>query len=182
MDKNQDNAIAAEPRLEPGKDPIIRLNCLDLASRQFHDSGDPKAVVAAANLFLNFVGGQSDRPPLMARQAQIDAIARMAHEVNRAYCQALGDNTQPHWEDAPDWQRASARMGVELHLSGDFGPEASHESWMRQKLEDGWLFGPEKSEKAKTHPCIVPFAILSREQQAKDFLFRGVVHAMKGGA
>ena len=27
-------------------------------------------------------------------------IARVCHEVNRAYCQAIGDNSQPTWEDA----------------------------------------------------------------------------------
>ncbi|HEY6019949.1 MAG TPA: RyR domain-containing protein [Candidatus Paceibacterota bacterium] len=108
-----------------------------------------------------------------------DQIARVAHEVNRAYCEALGDASQPTWEDAPEWQRASARMGVDLHLSGDFGPEASHVSWMKQKLEDGWVYGEVKDPVAKTHPCIVPFEQLQREQQAKDFLFRGVVHALR---
>lgn len=108
-----------------------------------------------------------------------DRIARVCHEVNRAYCQALGDDSQPSWEDAPAWQRESARMGVDLHLSGDFGPEVSHISWMKQKVDDGWVYGPTKDPELKQHPCIVPFDQLPREQQAKDFIFRGVVHAMK---
>lgn len=29
-------------------------------------------------------------------------IAQVCHEVNRAYCQALGDDSQPAWDDAPD--------------------------------------------------------------------------------
>lgn len=58
--------------------------------------------------------------------SKVDHIARVAHEVNCAYCQALGDDSQPAWEDAPAWQRESARMGTKLHLKGDFGPEASH--------------------------------------------------------
>ena len=29
------------------------------------------------------------------------------------------------------------------------------------------------------HPCIVPFDALSIEQQAKDYIFRGVVHELK---
>ena len=110
-----------------------------------------------------------------------EEIARACHEVNRAYCQALGDTSQPAWEDAPEWQRASARLGVELHMSGDHGPEASHESWMKQKLEEGWKYGPVKDPERKEHHCIVPFDQLPREQQAKDFLFRAVVHAMKHG-
>lgn len=108
-------------------------------------------------------------------------IARVCHEVNRAYCQALGDDSQPEWDRAPEWQRESAMKGVELHLSGDHhGPEASHESWMREKVATGWTFGNEKNAEAKTHPCLVPFRLLTREQQAKDFIFRGVVHALKG--
>jgi RyR domain len=111
--------------------------------------------------------------------AKIDFVARVCHEVNRAYCAALGDLSQPTWEDAPAWQRESARMGVDLHLSGDFGPEASHISWMRQKLDDGWKYGPEKDAEKKEHPCIVNFVDLPREQQAKDFIFRAVVHALR---
>lgn len=109
-----------------------------------------------------------------------EKIARVAHEVNRAYCQALGDMSQPAWEDAPEWQRASARMGVDLHTMGDFGPEASHISWMQQKLDEGWKCGAFKDPANKLHPCIVPFDRLPREQQAKDFIFRAVVHALRG--
>ena len=114
-------------------------------------------------------------------QINKEEIARTCHEVNRAYCQALGDMSQPAWEDAPEWQRASARLGVELHVSGDHGPEASHESWMEQKLEGGWKYGPVKDPERKEHHCIVPFDQLPREQQAKDFLFRAVVHSLKDG-
>jgi hypothetical protein len=114
-------------------------------------------------------------------QTTKEEIARVCHEVNRAYCQALGDMSQPAWEDAPAWQRESALLGVEFHLSGDRGPEASHESWAAQKIADGWKYGPVKNPEAKEHPCLVPFDRLPPEQQAKDFLFRAVVHAMKHG-
>ena len=110
--------------------------------------------------------------------ASMDQIARVAHEVNRAYCQAIGDHSQPDWGGAPEWQRASARKGVDLHTMGDFGPEASHVSWMQQKLDEGWAYGPVKDQEAKQHPCMIPFGELPREQQAKDYLFRGVVHAV----
>lgn len=132
-----------------------------------------------------FVRTALDMPPSMlleqvTAEHPLDRIARVCHEVNRAYCAALGDTSQPTWEDAPAWQRESARMGVDLHTMGDFGPEASHISWMNQKLADGWVYGPVKDPEAKQHPCLVPFAELSREQQAKDYLFRGVVHALRG--
>jgi len=108
-----------------------------------------------------------------------EQIARVCHEVNRAYCEALGDMSQPAWKDAPQWQRDSAMMGVKLHSDNNVGPEASHESWMAQKVSEGWVYGPTKDPKAKTHHCIVPFDTLPREQQAKDFIFRAVVHALR---
>lgn len=108
-----------------------------------------------------------------------EQIARVAHEVNRAYCEALGDTSQVKWEDAPQWQRDSALLGVRLHAENpDAGPQASHESWMAQKVSDGWTYGPTKNPDIKEHPCLVPFDQLPREQQAKDFIFRGVVHAL----
>ncbi|HXE51230.1 MAG TPA: RyR domain-containing protein [Ramlibacter sp.] len=110
-------------------------------------------------------------------------IARMAHEVNRAYCEALGDHSQKPWEDAPDWQRASALKGVDFHLANPSAtPAASHESWLQEKAAAGWKWGPEKDEAAKTHPCFMPYTDLPIDQRAKDFLFRGVVRAMSGDA
>lgn len=59
-------------------------------------------------------------------------------------------------------------------------PQASHESWMDQKIADGWIYGKVKNQNLvrPTHPCIVPFDQLPREQQAKDYIFRAVVHAL----
>ncbi|TJZ62546.1 RyR domain-containing protein [Chitiniphilus eburneus] len=108
-----------------------------------------------------------------------EQIARVAHEVNRAYCASLGDHTQPDWAHAPDWQQASALAGVEIHLTNpDATPEQSHESWLAQKLAEGWIYGEVKDAELKLHPCCRPYAELPQEQRAKDFLFRAVVHAM----
>lgn len=109
-----------------------------------------------------------------------DKIARVCYEVNRAYCQALGDNSQPPWDDAPEWQRKSVISGVNFHLGHpEAGPEASHNSWLAEKERDGWIFGETRDAEEKTHPCIVPFEQLPVEQQAKDFIFRAIVHAIK---
>ena len=108
-----------------------------------------------------------------------EQIARIAHEANRAYCEALGDHTQVPWENAPNWQKESAMDGVGFHLANpDAGVEWSHENWMQQKLGDGWRYGPVKDPDNKLHPCIKPFQHLPPEQQAKNYIFRGVVHAL----
>ena len=107
-------------------------------------------------------------------------IARVCHEVNRAYCLALGDETQFAWEDAPQWQRDSALAGVRLHLDHpETGPQASHEAWMHQKLYEGWSWGAEKDTVAKRYPCLVLYEDLPPEQRAKDFIFCGIVRALR---
>lgn len=106
-------------------------------------------------------------------------IAKTCHEANRAYCQAMGDDSQPSWEEAPDWQVKSAINGVAFHIvNKSAGPEASHNSWMTEKQADGWVYGEVKDPEAKTHPCMVPFDQLPKEQQAKDYIFRSIVHAL----
>lgn len=62
----------------------------------------------------------------------IEACARAAHEANRAYCIAIGDASQVAWDDAPEWQRSSARNGVVGALNGNT-PEQSHEGWLAEK-------------------------------------------------
>lgn len=114
---------------------------------------------------------------------RVEDIARIAHEVNRAYCEAIGDDSQPTWDDAPEWQRASAIAGVEFHHANpEAGPSASHESWLGEKERTGWRYGAVKDAEAKTHPCMVPFVMLPPEQRAKDYIFRAVVHACAGNA
>lgn len=111
---------------------------------------------------------------------KIEEIARVAHEVNRAYCQSLGDLSQVAWEDAPDWQRTSAINGVKHHIEHpDTTPEGSHEKWLEEKRATGWKYGPVKDAEKKEHPCFVPFADLSASDKSKDFLFRAIVRLLK---
>jgi hypothetical protein len=109
-----------------------------------------------------------------------EQIARVCHEVNRAYCISQGDLSQPKWEDAPEWQRTSAVKGVEFTRAH---PEAkssdSHDSWLAEKRADGWKYGPVKNPEAKEHPCFVPYDDLPKEQKAKDYIFQAVVRALQ---
>lgn len=108
-----------------------------------------------------------------------EQIAKVCHEVNRAYCASLGDSSQAPWDSAPEWQRQSAIKGVMHRLAHpDSTPADSHESWLAEKKAAGWKFGPVKDPEKKEHPCFVPYAELPKEQQAKDFLFLAVVRAL----
>ena len=113
----------------------------------------------------------------------IEHTAKVCHEANRAYCQTIGDDSQPNWEDAPQWQKDSALQGVAFHVGAlesgsEPAPSASHESWLTQKREGGWKYGPVKDAAKKEHPCFVPYDELPIEQRLKDYIFAAIVKAV----
>jgi hypothetical protein len=111
---------------------------------------------------------------------KVEKISKVCHETNRAFCESIGDNTQPTWENAEDWQIKATINGVMFHLENhDAKPDHSHNDWVRTKVEDGWVYGEIKDPVKKTHPCIVKFSKLPIEQQIKDFLFKSVVDSMR---
>jgi hypothetical protein len=110
----------------------------------------------------------------------INDIAELCHEVNRIYCESHGDMSQLPWDQAPDWQKKSAINGVLFHAQNpDAGPAHSHENWLKEKLADGWVWGPVKDVEAKQHPCCVPYDELPAQQRYKDHLFTLIVRTCR---
>ena len=108
----------------------------------------------------------------------VDAIAEACHEANRLYCVSIGDESQPTWADAPEWQKQSAIKGVQFVLDNPEAPlSAQHESWLAEKEAQGWKYGPVKDEELKEHPCFLPYDELPEEQKLKDQLFRDTVNS-----
>jgi len=105
--------------------------------------------------------------------------AQVAHETNRVWCEVNGDFSQPKWADAPAWQKESAVNGMIFHSQNpDADDSASHDSWSKEKIDNGWEWGEVKDPNSNppTHPCLVPFEELPIEQQIKDGLFRSIAH------
>ena len=116
----------------------------------------------------------------VGRFIQMDevAIARLCHEVNRGYCEGIGDHSQVPWEQAPESVRQSAIKGVRYALKHpEATPESQHQVWMDDKIKEGFVYGPEKDLEKKTHHCLVPYGELPEAQRVKDYLFLAVVRA-----
>lgn len=112
----------------------------------------------------------------------IEEIARVCHEANRAICEAAGDHSQKPWDQADQWQRDSAVKGVEyLWSNPDATPEQQHEAWCEDKRRYGWAYGPYKDLNTKTHPCLVPYGELSFEQKVKDYVFQAIARELLKG-
>ena len=111
------------------------------------------------------------------------AAARIAHEVNRAYCELAGDHTQEPWDEMTEWKRNSTLIGVDMFLA-DIAttPEQLHESWLANHVAEGWVYGETKDPEKKTHPCLVPYDELPITQRLKDIMFSAVVRGVATSA
>lgn len=109
---------------------------------------------------------------------KVQDIAKICHEANRAYCETLGDWSQPRWDSTPIWQWQSAIRGVKFIMANpNASPSASHDSWLAEKQATGWVYGPVKDPEKKTHPGCVPYEQLPIEQRRKDYVFGAIVRA-----
>lgn len=112
---------------------------------------------------------------------KLESVARITHEANRALQIETGDPAvSPGWDEAPEWQRASAIEGVQKAIDGAT-PEQLHESWCEFKRADGWKFGSTKDADAKTHPCLIDYNLLPTDQKLKDDVFSAIVAALTKG-
>lgn len=46
--------------------------------------------------------------------------------------------------------------------------EHIHKTWMASRLAEGWVAGPERSDRLKTHPCLVAYEKLTETEKAYD--------------
>lgn len=74
---------------------------------------------------------------------------------------------------APAWApRPLATDG--LALPADLAPaleriaEDVHDRWAAKRLAEGWTWGPERDDRARHHPSLVPYGELSEEEKDYD--------------
>lgn len=43
-----------------------------------------------------------------------------------------------------------------------------HEVWAKSRIDQGWTYGPERSDILKQHPCLIPYEDLPEIEKAYD--------------
>lgn len=46
--------------------------------------------------------------------------------------------------------------------------ENVHETWAQGRIKEGWIYGEERNDAAKTTPCLVPYDLLPEEEKEYD--------------
>lgn len=46
--------------------------------------------------------------------------------------------------------------------------ENVHDTWAKGRMDDGWIYGPERDDTKKHHPCLVPYNELPESEKEYD--------------
>ncbi len=54
-----------------------------------------------------------------------------------------------------------------LHLA-ELLAKNTHDVWARERLAQGWTYGPARRDDRKEHPCLIPYELLPEEEKVYD--------------
>ena len=60
------------------------------------------------------------------------------------------------------------KLPVELDELVEKMAKNVHEVWAQSRIDQGWVYGEERSDSLKTHPCLVPYEELPEIEKAYD--------------
>lgn len=59
-------------------------------------------------------------------------------------------------------------LGEDILKLSELLAKNAHEVWAEMRVQDGWVFGPERDDANKTHPCLVPYEELPESEKEYD--------------
>lgn len=83
--------------------------------------------------------------------------------LSRLYMATLISNYCPSPIDTSD-----VTLPPELFVLADNIAKNVHEVWAQQRIKEGWVYGPQRNDELKQHPCLIPFEALSETEKNYD--------------
>lgn len=71
------------------------------------------------------------------------------------------------YEPAP-LDTSQVRLTEDIRELTELLAKNTHDVWARQRLSDGWRYGPQRDDKRKEHPGLVPYEELTDAEQEYD--------------
>ncbi len=72
-----------------------------------------------------------------------------------------------HYEPAPRDTSRVVLPGPIVELTELLAKNA-HENWARQRISDGWRYGPRRDDAKKEHPSLIPYEQLPEDEKEYD--------------
>jgi len=114
----------------------------------------------------------------MTQNSRLAELASAIYEATRLEASwSQRPIVPPPWsEREPDFQRQFISIiGQYLTAQRLPTPEEAHQSWVEAYTAMGWKYGPTRDPVAKTHPDMLPFAELPKDERDKDAIFLAFV-------
>lgn len=166
----------------------------DRATPLVHLRVDADDTPPAPVMIHPFGGPEEFTEPDLLTQEQHDALARSIHDFYLEGRLAEGDRigargSMKEWDDLAESFRDDNRLVADCYklklrdigarIVPDRGPplrlepdeledmaRAEHDRWMAAKISDGWIHGPQRDDRLRLHPDIVPYDALP--ERVKD--------------
>jgi hypothetical protein len=63
---------------------------------------------------------------------------------------------------------AGVKLGDDIVELTELLAKNAHDIWARQRMADGWRYGPERNDARKEHPSLLPYDELSESEKTYD--------------
>jgi hypothetical protein len=63
---------------------------------------------------------------------------------------------------------SDVQLPVELDELVEMIAKNVHEVWAQNRMEEGWIYGEQRNDAFKTHPCLIPYEELPEIEKAYD--------------
>lgn len=63
---------------------------------------------------------------------------------------------------------AHIRLDPEILELAELLAENTHEVWAKERIAQGWSYGPERRDDTKENPCLVPYSQLPESEKVYD--------------
>lgn len=63
---------------------------------------------------------------------------------------------------------SDVKLPAELDELVEMIAENVHEVWAQSRMEQGWVYGEERNDELKQHPCLIPYEELPEVEKAYD--------------
>ncbi len=106
----------------------------------------------------------------------LEAAARAAHEAERAFSIAFGEQYTPHWEQLPEADQ-QALLSTVRRVAEGWAAREIHEAWVSDRTRAGWRPGP-RDVMSRTRPELVPYDALAPVERDRCVLQCSVASAV----
>ncbi len=103
-----------------------------------------------------------------------EEIAKIVYEATRLEAKWSKRSIVPEkWEKRDEKFRKQFIDITDKYINQDElpTPKQAHDSWVRAYRKMGWKFGSKRDTIKKTHPDILPFEALPKDERDKDAIF-----------